>query len=303
MWKRLLTGLRIRERIEGYEVEGERNMDIDEAVGRENTESGDIGEGGFLPASGDGAKAQPTAGMSRHPGRVSTGEGRMAEGGFTSDASEGIGENEEADAHPPGTKDTRIAATAGLIGTPPSVDGLEEERGNAFLQSHQVYTPIEVIRNPLDRSRGRGTPERADARSDDGGMANDHQGVPEPGGFSPIIERVSEEAGEAAMSALGPRNVPAADKPEGALPVQRIRAGSSPPCPERLDERPRGHLQDSRDRGAEAPGDGPEGAVGSKAECREPAEGPESVGESGEDRGSLLSHDPEDEDADPDWLA
>lgn len=71
VWKRLLTGLRIRERINGYEIEGERKV-LDEKIGavdeagKENEEDesdGGGGGGGFFPDGTAQAIAEPTAGQ------------------------------------------------------------------------------------------------------------------------------------------------------------------------------------------------------------------------------------------------
>ena len=79
-WKRLLTGLKIRQRIDGYEIEGERGDQSDnakeEASYNEQSEQDEsyVSEyedmaGGFMPASSIGPIAEPTA--SRHlPGRT-----------------------------------------------------------------------------------------------------------------------------------------------------------------------------------------------------------------------------------------
>ena len=60
MWKRFLVGLRIRERIEGYDIEGERDIarkyDMEEAEDEEEDEAG-----GFLPVREADEPAQPTA--------------------------------------------------------------------------------------------------------------------------------------------------------------------------------------------------------------------------------------------------
>jgi len=61
MWKRLLAGLRIRERIEGYEIEGERDATYDEALSQDDARSSEVG-GGFLPDSAGEPFAEPTAG-------------------------------------------------------------------------------------------------------------------------------------------------------------------------------------------------------------------------------------------------
>ena len=60
MWKRFLVGLRIRERIEGYDIEGERDIarkyDMEEAKDEDEDEAG-----GFLPDREADEPAQPTA--------------------------------------------------------------------------------------------------------------------------------------------------------------------------------------------------------------------------------------------------
>lgn len=68
VWKRLLTGLRIRERINGYEIEGERKaldekiIGVDEVGGEEDESDGGCG-GGFFPGSPAEGIAEPTAGQ------------------------------------------------------------------------------------------------------------------------------------------------------------------------------------------------------------------------------------------------
>ena len=60
MWKRLLAGLRIRARIEGYEVEGENDNNHDEALGEDEAASSEEG-GGFFPDPAEEPIAEPTA--------------------------------------------------------------------------------------------------------------------------------------------------------------------------------------------------------------------------------------------------
>lgn len=97
-WKTLLTGLKIRERIEGYEIEGERKL-TDEGRGRINDRDGesydeddeendddynaDEGGGGFLPDRMLEVDAEPTA---RPVDRYDSGDGEMG-GGFLAEDS------------------------------------------------------------------------------------------------------------------------------------------------------------------------------------------------------------------------
>ena len=65
MWKRLLAGLKIRQRIAGYEVEGERAL-LDERLGELNGEDEneeEEGGGGFFPDSTVAGSVEPTFGM------------------------------------------------------------------------------------------------------------------------------------------------------------------------------------------------------------------------------------------------
>lgn len=67
VWKRLLTGLRIRERINGYEIEGERKaldekmVAVDEVGSEKEGDESNVG-GGFFPDSTSEDIAEPTAG-------------------------------------------------------------------------------------------------------------------------------------------------------------------------------------------------------------------------------------------------
>lgn len=112
-WKRLLVGLRIRERIEGYEIEGERKF-ADEVTGRindKNDESDDEDEeeddddygddegGGYVPQRMLKARAEPTA---RLIDRYREGDDEMG-GGFLAETSLGDDERgfDSPNKHPP----------------------------------------------------------------------------------------------------------------------------------------------------------------------------------------------------------
>lgn len=61
MWRRFLAGLRIRQRIEGYEIEGEKDV-IREEMQHVDEEMEEDEGGGFLPDRGPDGIAEPTAG-------------------------------------------------------------------------------------------------------------------------------------------------------------------------------------------------------------------------------------------------
>lgn len=99
-WKRLLTGLRIRERINGYEIEGERKaLDeqmcrVDEIENEEdkegNEEDESAGGGGFFPDSTTEDLAEPTAGQFGEYSGYYEGIDSGPEGDFE-DESHGVG--------------------------------------------------------------------------------------------------------------------------------------------------------------------------------------------------------------------
>jgi len=70
-WKKFMVGLRVRERIMGYEIDGEEKSDAEknrevhekmEEVEKEEERGERVEQGGFLPAVDQGPSAQPTAG-------------------------------------------------------------------------------------------------------------------------------------------------------------------------------------------------------------------------------------------------
>lgn len=86
-WKRLLAGLRIRERIDGYDIEGERgamNQEVDSAYGEQVDDDG----GGFFPDQDAGGAAEPTGGRLFDPSPTYALE--HAGGDFTIDDTEEV---------------------------------------------------------------------------------------------------------------------------------------------------------------------------------------------------------------------
>ena len=60
-WKRLLAGLRIRQRIDGYEIEGEKDDKLREDLDTNEDETEDSEAGGFFPDPQGSTAIQPTA--------------------------------------------------------------------------------------------------------------------------------------------------------------------------------------------------------------------------------------------------
>ncbi|KAL8736391.1 MAG: hypothetical protein Q9181_002424 [Wetmoreana brouardii] len=67
VWRRMLLGLRVRERVRGYEVEGERDEVEKEVTAMEEEEEEEDEGGGFVPERGT-EDAVPTAGVARPHG-------------------------------------------------------------------------------------------------------------------------------------------------------------------------------------------------------------------------------------------
>ena len=95
MWRRFLAGLRIRERIEGYEIEGERDAIQQEMQQTDDDMEEDDDGGGFLPDRDDEGGAEPTAERSFLPLPTYDSEGG---GGFMDEDSNGGSQHEEFNA-------------------------------------------------------------------------------------------------------------------------------------------------------------------------------------------------------------
>jgi len=82
-WKKFMVGLRVRERIMGYEIEGEKESDIRidkevhekmEEIEDEEERGHNLEQGGFLPDFDQGPSAQPTAGNQDEPDVFDSGD-------------------------------------------------------------------------------------------------------------------------------------------------------------------------------------------------------------------------------------
>ena len=131
MWRRFLAGLRIRERIEGYDVEGER--DIEEELNNEDEELNDDDTGGgFVPNEGEHT-IEPT--IRRNITRPFSKDDEEEAGGFSTGD---LGGNEP--------QSGRYASDP--VSSPHSKFSQEEEEetyGGGFLQSEE-----EVVKNEDD---------------------------------------------------------------------------------------------------------------------------------------------------------
>jgi xeroderma pigmentosum group C-complementing protein len=257
-WKRFLVGLRIRERIAGYEIPGEaEQVEREVLMGQEADEEADEeyeGGGGLFPERGEESAAEPTAGKLLHQER----RRRKAYG----DAHQS---EEEDDKEPQDSPDAALYG-GGFIPDEISTDKPKDwkwgDGGGFVTQEGSTYT-----------ATGGGF------LFDDGGfIPEDNTPTSGGGGFLPIddsdrevVEDVTQHfhsddglattAGEPSLLVEKPLLTPSDEETAAVIPNQDTRLSHSPPSAEL--------------------------SHGTSVDI---------------DNTSLLSHDPEDDDAEPDWL-
>lgn len=310
MWKRMLAGLRIMERIEGYEVEGERkerDLVMKEEMDVADREEDEAEEGGgFLPERDSTIDAQPTA-MSFQAGKWAN-EALDEGGGFM-------------------VEDTN-AAEQPSIG--PSqhrdlfLDNLDDDEGGGFLVNDDHADAEEALRDQdfgddqkssrIDHTLDHDS-ERENVQGAGGFMLEENENTSEP------------KDKETNIQASEPTDVPTADRGSTAaridLPNDELEEAI---MLQQLCEK--NELAQSLVNTQDAPfnslGDQPTHSIladetaeptPADPQINSPALSPpptedeeagkspsESSSESISSKGSLLSHDPDDEDADPEWL-
>lgn len=338
MWRRLLAGLRIRERIEGYEVEGER----DAAIGREmadaedeSWEDSDEG-GGFLPDRDREEIAQPTTGR----GLMPRGLADLADegGGFIAEESdEDMGARDEE-------MTTSWQARDGFL------NNTEDDDGGGFLVNDDDADAEEALREitpkHTESSDARSTNVRTIssppdiAYSEDGGgfmpeVFNTNKGPPQK---VPSIEKANAAASTSHHSPQPPspqdttnnpspqpeqpfRSLRAAELEEARLLQQLHESGgmthpqsqspSQPPIPRDEDGTEPRYDHEEHLAELEQPTPVSKGLMEEHADDDDEKEEEDDKNDedaqkeytSEDDKGSLLSNDPEDEDAEPEWLA
>ena len=274
MWKRFLAGLRIRERIEGYEIEGVRDTaiehEMDKAEDEDEDEDEDTG-GGFLPDRDADGPAQPTA--KAMPTRMLTNLANDDEdGGFLS------GEDELEEMESPHTFDRFVNRVS---------DDDDDEGGGGFL--------------PDENDTRDETPLADDSLKPSSSVRSI---LEDPGSIDPRDTPQNKE----------PFEEPLPDLPAGELEEARM-------LQQLYESQGSEHLPVSKeDFTASAPSKSPEpppmrettagGEWGTSAHPSEVYPDNQLVTEedvepdsSEEDNGSLISHDPDDDDAYPEWMA
>ena len=321
MWKRLLAGLRIRERIEGYDIEGERDTKMKEdmeAVDEDDDEDNNEG-GGFLPDRDAGGFAQPTAG-----GNVSlqaiANEADEEGGGFCADQSE---EDSNTEAEGPATH--RQARD-------PFLSNTEDDDGGGFLVNDSDADAEEALRETsirdFDDPKVRGTrgsvPQPTiepieDQKPSDQGSA---------GGFVPDELDTNQQHPQAQIAVSSYSTAFSHHDPTPS-PLQPLQNHPSPqpafpslPDAELEEARmlqqlfetgdmtqPSTNQQATTRTSTNTTADDEQPHLNQDASPFSPLKNELTVEEAEEnespesDKGSLVSEDPEDEDADPEWLA
>ena len=357
MWRRLLAGLRIRKRIEGYEVEGERDA-MREKMEELDEEEDDDG-GGFLPNRDAEVLAEPTAGRMRVRDLASPEGDRRGEfladdedqggGGFMAGSSDQGGgfiqENEDSggDFVPEDEAENTVSDTNGK--PQPAADpftnniDVEDRRGlSAFdidvdaeeamreTEPAEFYDPRDSRNGVSEQSGGflpnslgdttaenANIPEHAFASDrgggflagdgDDGIIGQTHaEPEQEPRQPVPQLPSRNKEPLSTATIDLGLADEDLAEARMLQDLYESAQADPSPSAP----TAPNPNSQPTAN-GPETPGavrksisheteENHDAAIEQAEEIEIQTQSPAS------DPGSLLSHDPEDDDADPEWL-
>ena len=318
MWKRLLAGLRIRERIEGYDIEGERDTAMKENMEQVDEEDNDEERGGFLPDRDTEALAQPTAGGVFLPQDLSSG-GLFAENLEDSDK---MGDLSIAD----------------YPGRDRSLSNIDDDDSGGFLVNDGDADAEEVLREiNVDESHDSALQStKVIAARPSARITRGEEILEQASGFLREETDVEEQAEQRTQQLHGEPSQPrASDGPEKPTNdvAARETAFSNIPDAE-LEEAIL--LQQLYETGAMAtpstsnhgsitsnPSDKPNVQSAKRSEVAttmaedhsrilsspSPPKEEQLAGEaqgltsSDDEKGSLLSNDPEDEDADPEWLA
>lgn len=271
MWRRFMAGLRVRERIDGYEIEGERDavqVEMDEAV--EEMEKNDDG-GGFLPDI-DQEEAEPTA------GRFQLRQDLVFEdeaGGFMSENADEDPYAEEALRYTAASQELHRIDEAGPLPESDDEGGFipddEPHDGGGFLVGDEGGT----MTTPPGGSMTRG----------DLGIGHGLADVELAEGI--MLQRFYEEG----------NFLPSDNGGAGGFLAEELEQNTTEASRHMEKATTQARLDEEREE------DKPMDTSVTIGEILQEHQSPQDAEEEGDDEGSLLSHDPEDEDADPAWLA
>lgn len=322
MWKRMLAGLRIMERIEGYNVEGERGereVAMQEGMKKVDEEDDEGEGGGFLPDRDAAIDVQPTAGSVPAERWATVVDDDR--GGFLPE-DEGEVSPAQREIDPPRPRDHFI-------------DNLEDDDGGGFLVNDGDADAEEALREINAASR---YPSQSTNRIIEYNPAvhDDRVESPQAGTSStdeavPIREPTSKLTNEPAIEPMPttsstskrtpPTTVPdpSADELEDPTPSQQLyETPNDAPLPTMTQDTgplspqhypasqytnlpPPTSISPTRPPTKSPSPSPPSSPPSADREINEPRLGAESRSSS-EERCSLLSHDPDDEDAEPEWL-
>ncbi|MCJ1245386.1 hypothetical protein MMC30_002590 [Trapelia coarctata] len=296
MWRMFLKGLRIRERIKGYEIEGESSEIKKEMEDVDREEEDGIG-GGFVPDADDDVEAAPTAGQRfEHLSQSDAEEG----GEFVEDNSD----SDDRTAGKLGIPWTEMPQAAtqdsgddlgggGFLVEDRESDGLEDEDAMEALRDinrSPIFTETTCQVEQEDVLADSNSIEEAPSRV----SLFDH-GLPEHE-FAEA-KRLQQIFENEVSKSEGRSNDPGeADADVSPIPLPNLIFELS---------QNKDALEISKEE--KAPRDSSDTNGPPQLDQEVSLEGASALAvvsdeESGTDKGSLLSHDPSDEDADPDWL-
>ena len=316
LWKRFLVGLRIRERIESYDIEGERDAAMKREMEKAEDEDEDNDEGGgFLPDRDADEIAQPTAKtvLMRNTSDLGNDDGG---GGFC------MSEDEQEEVETPQASDRFLSSVrddddddAG--GFEPDAaeekarSGTSEKQHQGTSQEHNssaAHASAGLDGRKILSQEGGFLPDDDDLREDppadvltrlskpvnrmledhgitDAHVTQQHEQLEKIFPNLPAAELEDTRVLQQLYESQGAEHLPTANEDITALTISK----SPEPSPVQ------GTTVASERETSANPS---EANLSNESIAEDPA--PDS---SEEDKGSLLSHDPDDEDADPEWLA
>jgi xeroderma pigmentosum group C-complementing protein len=247
LWRRFFAGLQIRERVQGYEIEGEDRPEIPLSPQLEETPIS-VGGGGFIPDQDEMEIAQPTAGNFFRPENEMDKERGREEGSRGGFIPEGIDEEQEQQSLRRYERGLEFSTTA-------------------VAKHHNQQPRVRPYQSP---ERGRYHLEVCSSVIEDSSDVEMEEGFPDQG-----KERTKTDHGH-------PRSG------HGILPTKVHNAE------ERALGQPADKTRHTHKLDIES----------STTEWLEIAEDSMRVDSESDSlsKGSLLSHDPEDDEADPEWL-
>ncbi|MCJ1477829.1 hypothetical protein MMC13_006502 [Lambiella insularis] len=306
MWKRLLTGLRIRERIEGYEIEGEQDAVREQMRHVEEDMDEDEG-GGFLHDRNADEIAEPTASRTFEAlPNYDDDEG----GGFVDESLDEGDQEVKKDSEEPVARHTLVTAElARALGSAKSFFEENKDNGNgdedAEEAMHDIETKIDGEAAYRDEAAHAAAhlpdSEIIDANAR---MENNRESLSQLSNFghglaeyeleeAKVLQQIYESQSKDTMS--DPRDNGKEDNAVEALPT--LERSLSQAASNDMDEVEQTHFPET---GKAFASPEPESKVG-QVQLPDTANTPEPESEA--DKGSLLSEDPSDEDAEPEWIS